>query len=379
MGIDLAWSTRARTGVAVVDERGTLLDSVSLRSDAEIVDWLHREGWAPVTIAVDAPLIVTNVSGQRPCERMISSAFGRYGASCHASNRAMSYLDPPRGAALAQQLGWETDPTRLGTRERPACIEVYPHPAMVSLFQLATVLPYKAKAGRTPQSRRSAFVQLLDHMERLPNLDLGACTRWSRIRSAVEGATRHVELEIIEDELDAIFCAHLAWLWNHDRPSLRVWGDGDTGYIVAPSAPTATTPNPAMLEVPDTGPESITSVAFEVEGRPATFATAAEAAWRAAVEQAAGEAMEGRFPLGPATRVAVEVHFRLGRGRTANERWDLDNLLKPTIDALSPVLGRRRMAGNPQVDDERVDEIHATKRVAADGERPGATIRVRVL
>jgi predicted RNase H-like nuclease len=35
------------------------------------------------------------------------------------------------------------DPARPGTVERPACIEVYPHPAMVALFGLDRVIPYK--------------------------------------------------------------------------------------------------------------------------------------------------------------------------------------------------------------------------------------------
>ena len=47
-------------------------------------------------------------------------------------------------------------------------------------------------------------------------------------------ASRQVDLDRIEDEIDAIFCAHLAWLWHHDRDSMQVFGDRATGSIVTP-------------------------------------------------------------------------------------------------------------------------------------------------
>lgn len=89
--------------------------------------------------------------------------------------------------------------------------------------------------------------------------------------------------------------------------------------------------------------------------------------------------MTGRALPGPQTRFAVEISYRFATPRTVSERWDLDNLVKPTIDALTPILGLRPIAGLPQVDDERVDEIHATKRPSPEGEDPGARITVRAL
>ena len=238
VGIDLAWNTNAATGIAVVDDAGALLDSATLHADDQIVAWLTRPEWQPITSAVDAPLIVTNSTGQRPCERLISQAFGRYNASCHTSNLGVAYFNPPRGGALAERLGWNLDPEDAGTAARPGCIEVYPHPAMVALFQLGSVLPYKAKSGRTVDFRRSAFVELLDRMETLQHLRLTDNVRWAGLRQAVIGATRQVDLERLEDEIDAIFCAHLAWLWHYDHDSLQIYGDVSSGYIVAPPPPT---------------------------------------------------------------------------------------------------------------------------------------------
>jgi len=179
VGIDLAWNTNAATGIAGVDDAGVLLDAATLLSDDQIIAWMSRPDWQPVTSAVDAPLIVTNATGQRPCERMISRAFGRYKASCHTSNLGVAYFNPPRGATLAERLGWNLDPAHAGTPESPGCIEVYPHPAMVAFFKLGSVLPYKAKSGRTVEFRRSAFVELFDQMETLPHLGLSENLRWA--------------------------------------------------------------------------------------------------------------------------------------------------------------------------------------------------------
>ena len=234
VGIDLAWGIRARTGLAVVDSTGSLIDSASVRSDEDIDEWLGRTALAPVVVAIDAPLVVANEAGQRPCERMVSVKFGRFGASCHTSNLGRPWFNPPRGATLADRHGWDMDAARLGSEQRPVAIEVYPHPAMVALFALDRVIPYKGKAGRSVDFRRSAFRDLIGHMNELRPLELGASDRWGFLGSAVDHASRQVDLDRIEDEIDAIFCAHLAWLWHHDRDSMQVLGDRATGSIVTP-------------------------------------------------------------------------------------------------------------------------------------------------
>ena len=76
------------------------------------------------------------------------------------------------------------------------------------------------------------------------------------------------------------------------------------------------------------------------------------------------------------TRFAVSIAFRTPPPGTANDAWDVDNLVKPTLDAMGAVLGTRPGRYEPaQADDERVDCLVATKRTAGPGES-GATIRV---
>lgn len=244
LGVDLAWSQRARTGLAVVDESGRLVSSHSSVTDEKIDQWIAENAHSARVIAVDAPLVVPNPTGQRVCENLIGKAFGRYNASAHVSNQTKPYFNPPRGLALSQRHGWEIDPEYAG--EEPLCLEVYPHPAMVGLWSLESTIPYKAKKGRTLEARGHSFGELLDHLERTTPLELATNARWATIRSSVAEATRQVDLERVEDEIDAIFCAHLAWLWNRDRDQLHVYGSFADGYIVAPPPPS----HPAVRRKP---------------------------------------------------------------------------------------------------------------------------------
>lgn len=237
-GIDLAWGQRARTGLTVVDAEGSLMASASVHTDHEITDFLAPFAARLATVAVDAPLIVTNPTGQRPCEREIGAVFGRYGAGPYPANTSNPHFNPPRAATLAAAFDWNTDPAHAGSPGAPGCIEVHPHPAMVGLFSLPYTLPYKGKKGRDLASLQAAYRVLLDSMERhLPELGLPTSERWAQLRTIAADPQRKAELERIEDEVDAVVCAHLAWLWSNQRDALRVYGDVDSGYIVAPPPP----------------------------------------------------------------------------------------------------------------------------------------------
>ena len=61
------------------------------------------------------------------------------------------------------------------------------------------------------------------------------------------------------------------------------------------------------------------------------------------------------------------------------EVWDLDNLIKPTLDAMEGVFGLRAWRGRRQPNDDRVDRIEAAKRVLEPNESVGATIDVWVI
>jgi len=234
LGIDLAWSTRARTGLAVVDDDGALVESTSVVPDDELISWISR--WPDLrVVGIDAPLIVPNELGSRECEKAIGRAYGRYDAGAYPSNRTNPLFDPPRALRLAEHFGWSIDPDG---DARPLALEIYPHAGMVGLFRLGRVLPYKARPTRSVEDRKRAFNRLCDLLEGLAVLRLSDTGRWLELRRAIEEAQRPFHLARVEDEVEAIFCAHLAWLWHHRPGSLQVYGDPVAGLIAAPPPPT---------------------------------------------------------------------------------------------------------------------------------------------
>jgi hypothetical protein len=94
----------------------------------------------------------------------------------------------------------------------------------------------------------------------------------------------------------------------------------------------------------------------------------------------------GRLPCAPRsqrheptprdTGFGVRVSFRTPVNTNANELWDLDNLIKPTLDAMEGIFGQRAWRGLSQAADDRVELLQASKRTVRDGESPGAHIEV---
>ena len=231
LGLDLGWTTGS-TGAACVDETGALVEVTRVRTDDEIAAWVRRQPGRPPVVGVDAPLVVPNETGMRRPERLMASTFGRYGASAHVSNRA-KFGGDPRAKRLADAFGWTVDP-EAPVGERTVCLEVYPHPAMVGLFGLGYRLDYKSgdRARRTP-----GFAALVGHLEAIAELQVTRLPRWTELRRIVADPAPG-DLDRIEDELDAVLCAHLAWLWQHRPHALQVYGSLEEGYIVAPPPPT---------------------------------------------------------------------------------------------------------------------------------------------
>lgn len=112
---------------------------------------------------------------------------------------------------------------------------------------------------------------------------------------------------------------------------------------------------------------------LEVRARPATFATAHELPWKEAVR---AEIVRHGVTPRPESCFTVSIAFRTPVPMNKNERWDIDNLIKPTLDAMEGIFGLRAWKGVPQPNDDKVVRIEATKRTVERHETPGATIKV---
>lgn len=242
IGVDLAWGQRGSTGLAAITPEGNLVAMDTAGTDDEIEQWLATHAPGPCVVAFDAPLIVRNTTGMRDCERLVGRRFGARGASCYPSNMSNPrFADGGRAFRLSGHLGLDTGLTNVGPRR---AIEVYPHAALVSLFDLPTVLRYKRGRQRLVADRREEMLRLLTLVETLrtedPPLFVEANHSWSSARRSIEGATRPLHLNAVEDAVDAVVCAYVALLAMRSPARVEVFGTEVDGAIVVPAAITET-------------------------------------------------------------------------------------------------------------------------------------------
>lgn len=250
-GVDLAWGDRQPTGLAVLDDEGYLLHVSATTSDDAIVAALAPYVEGGCLVAIDAPLIVANATGNRPAEAALNKDFARFDAGAHPSNTGKpEFREQPRGARIAARLGLDLNP-RSGRARR--AIEVYPHAATVALFRLGRTLKYKNKPGRDLEQLRSELIVLLGLLEGLASADPPllvsgpaprAAPAWQALRNAVEKAGRKSELRVVEDQVDAVICAYVALFATRQQERTTTYGDFATGYIVTPTLPDDLVPTP---------------------------------------------------------------------------------------------------------------------------------------
>jgi predicted RNase H-like nuclease len=238
-GVDLAWGGRNPTGVAVVDRDGRLVCIGAVRDDAAVIAALWPYVQGDCLVAFDAPLVVTNPTGQRPAETALNRDFRRFEAGAHPANTGKpEFAGGPRGARLARALDLDMDPRSSAGRR---AVEVYPHAATVALFRLPHTLKYKAKPGRTLDQLKSELLLLMDGVEGLAHaavpLHVAGQGDWSELRRQVVTAQRKSDLRRAEDPIDAVVCAYVALYAERCPADVTIYGDFATGYIVTPSLP----------------------------------------------------------------------------------------------------------------------------------------------
>ena len=252
VGVDLAWGERKPTGLAVLDDDGRLVHLSPVQTDDEIVEALAPYVEGDCLVAIDAPLIVKNTTGNRPAEAALNRDFARFDAGAHPSNTTKpEFSRTPRGARLSAQLGLDMNP-RSGRARR--AIEVYPHPATVALFRLGRTLKYKNKPGRDLETLRGELLVLMGLIEGLASLEPALRldrrrSGWSELVESVETATRKSQLRVVEDQVDAVVCAYVALFATRDPGRTTTYGDVEEGYIVTPTLPADHAPTPRARPV----------------------------------------------------------------------------------------------------------------------------------
>ena len=238
VGVDLAWGQRSPTGVAVLNRRGMLCHIGVAGDDADLLAQLGPYVGGACVVAIDAPLVVTNPSGNRPCEAALNRDYRRFDAGAHPANTGLAWFaDGGRGARLCSELGLDLDPRSSAPRR---AMEVYPHAASVALFGLEKTLKYKQKAGRDFPQLQSELLRLMGFIESLstakPALELPDGS-WSELKQSVRNATRKAQLRRAEDPVDAVLCAYIARFASNRPADVTIYGDVESGCIVTPKLP----------------------------------------------------------------------------------------------------------------------------------------------
>jgi predicted RNase H-like nuclease len=245
IGIDLAWqSDRNHSGLAAFsgDAEGAKLIEAKqgVKSLDGVVEFIAEHTDSTTVVAIDAPLIIRNRTGQRPCETLVTKKFGAAHAGAHPSN--LSLYPEPRSVELATRLAKEgfrhcSPPGSDWAPDGRWFFEVYPHPAHVVLFDRERIIKYKK--GRVA-SRRAGLAEFRACIARQI---FGRAAGF--MRNAETEAILSVDLDLLrgaalkqyEDTLDAILCSYLAfhlWRWGWERSEMI--GDLETGYIVNPTS-----------------------------------------------------------------------------------------------------------------------------------------------
>lgn len=255
VGLDLAWGEKNNTGVAVVDADGRLLYVGAAHDDAGIESAVEPYVSADCLVAIDAPLIVANPTGLRPCEAELNRDFHRFEAGAHPANTTNPALAHPRAARIAAALTLDMNPASSSSRR---AIEVYPHPATIALFGLSKTLKYKKGSFETRQHDLLRLMTLIEGLDKeTPRLRVNHNMSWVELRKRVEAATRPVQLDRDEDPVDAVLCAYIGLYWYHRPEDVTIYGDYGCGYIVTPTLPPEAAPERRRKPTPQRDTEDL--------------------------------------------------------------------------------------------------------------------------
>lgn len=237
IGIDLGWKSQP-SGLCcleLVDSNLNLLDLDRLEAISEVLFWLdncvHIQDSA--IVAVDAPTLIPNLTGSRLPDKLTHKYFGRYHAGCYPANLSLAFANRTVGFGIElENRGFshapEITPQKLGRYQ----IEVFPHPAIVELFNLSLILKYKK--GRILE-RRLELIKLYRYIvDVLPTFEPALNLNSHPVLFA-EIPTTGKALKAVEDKLDSVICAYVGaywWYWGKERN--RVLGSRANGYVVIP-------------------------------------------------------------------------------------------------------------------------------------------------
>jgi len=245
IGIDLAWSERNNSAAAVIHahgKQGNLANwSEYLGNNDEIIRFIFdNAGASAAIVAIDAPLLVPNQTGTRPCDRELTGEFRKYHAGTFPANRQKweRLGQKVRGEELVRRLtalNFSHNPCIARQAKIRRVVEVYPHPAAIVLFNLPCILKYKARQGRSLEDRQKELSRLQEFITELSQATPALKIDKPTFRNPASLSSN--DFKIHEDLLDAILCAYIAyhaWYWGPEGYRIFSEENWKDGYILVP-------------------------------------------------------------------------------------------------------------------------------------------------
>ncbi len=261
IGIDLAWSEGSdrkeanETGIVAVDPSGRVVDAGWACGLRETTDWIENVATPDTILMVDAPLVVSNATGQRLCETQVGQRYGRWKVSANSTN-----LSSPRlaGVALIRALelaGWTYHDGRGGPPSSSGryLAEVYPYTTLVGSphFGYDVERPiYKRRPKSIPAAtfrtlRAANCDELVRRLVMLSSADPPLDLMSHPVTRALADEGSPVSdrpYKHREDLIDAVVAAWTGLLWMaYGFEQCQVLGANDVGApvatIIAPARP----------------------------------------------------------------------------------------------------------------------------------------------
>jgi AbiV family abortive infection protein len=262
LGIDLAWAAGSGsrgpngTGLVLLGRDGTVIAAGWARGLEETLAWIDEHCPPDDVLAfVDAPLVVTNPTGQRLCETQVGQRYGRWHVSANSTNLGSRNV---AGVTLLRRLeerGWRYDDGLRGPPTHGLRIsECYPYTTLVGVPALGydEERPrYKRAPRGLPASawsvqRATTCDDVISRLAGLTSfdpplhLDSHPVTRRLLEEPSPNSAAAYKHRE---DLVDAVLCAWTAAIWHqHGETRCQVLGSERTGMddaatIIAPARP----------------------------------------------------------------------------------------------------------------------------------------------
>ncbi|TAE58519.1 MAG: DUF429 domain-containing protein [Nostocales cyanobacterium] len=239
IGVDFGWTSQP-SGLCCLELKDGKLQLIDIDRQDHIADiflWIDEivKPEEPAIIAVDAPTLIPNPTGSRLPDKLSHKYFGKYHAGCYPANQNLAFAERTINFGLElEKRGFMHAPKIEPQKPGRYQIEVFPHPAIVNLFQLEKILKYKK--GKIAE-RRLELIKLHNKIQEiLPNISPCLCSSaFTCDVFTTEISNTGKELKAMEDKLDSLICAYVGaywWFWGTEKN--LVLGDENTGYIVVP-------------------------------------------------------------------------------------------------------------------------------------------------